>query len=128
MKKWLFILTTAILLAACSEKDEQGPTIELVEKVNEDVQALVDITEDDKFASFIYSAAGTSYLLLNATGTVTVEAEPADTILNVQITQKDDETPDEIDDVVYALELDKEYETIHIFENGKEIDFEVWYE
>ena len=128
MKKWLFILTTALLLAACSEKDEQGPTIELVEDVNEDVQALVDITEDDKFASFIYSAAGTSYLLLNATGTVTVEAEPADTILNVQITHKDDDTPDEIDDVVYALELDKEYETIHIFENGKEIDFEVWYE
>ena len=128
MKKWLFILTTAIFLAACSEKDEQGPTIELVEDVNDDVQGLIDITEDDKFASFIFSPAGTSYLLLNATGTVTVEAEPADTILNIHITQKDDDTPDEIDDVVYALELDKEYETIHIFENGKEIDFEVWYE
>ena len=128
MKKWLFVLTTALLLAACSEKEAQGPTIEIVEKVNEDVQALVDITEDDKFASFIYSATGTSYLLLNAKGTVSVDLEPADTILNVQITQKDDQTPDEIDDLVYALELDREYETIHIFENGKEIQFEVWYE
>lgn len=128
MKKWLFALTTIVLLAACSEKEAKGPTIDKVETVNEDVQSLVDITADDKFASFIYSATGTSYLLLNATGTVSVALEPADNLLNIQITQKDDQTPDEIDDIVYALTLDKAYETIHIFENGKEIDFEVWYE
>ncbi|MCH7323380.1 hypothetical protein LZ480_16005 [Solibacillus sp. MA9] len=128
MKKWLLVLTTIVLLAACSEKEAKGPTIDKVENVNEDVQSLVDITEDDKFASFIYSETGTSYLLLNATGTVSVEIEPSDNLLNVQITQKDDQTPDEIDDIVYALKLDKAYETIHIFENGKEIEFEVWYE
>ncbi|WP_274310124.1 hypothetical protein [Solibacillus daqui] len=128
MNKWLLVLTTIVLLAACSEKETKGPTIDKVENVNEDVQSLVDITEDDKFASFIYSETGTSYLLLNATGTVSVEIEPADNLLNVQITHKDDQTPDEIDDIVYALKLDKAYETIHIFENGKEIEFEVWYE
>lgn len=128
MKNWLLFLTTVVILAACGKNEANGPTIDKVEKANQDVQSLIDITEDDKFASLIYSATGTSYLLLNATGTVSVELEPADNLLNIQLAQKEDQTPNEIDDIVYALELDKQYDSIHIFENGKEIEFEVWYE
>lgn len=129
MKNWLLIAVTAMMLAACNDSNETaGPTIKLEENVNEDVQSLVDFTEDDKFASFIYSETGTSYLLLNATGSIQIELEQKDSLLNIQITQKDDGTPNEIEDVVYALELDKTYDTIHLFENGEEIQFEIWYD
>ena len=129
MKKWLLITATAMMLVACNDRNEtSAPTIKLEEKVNKDVQSLVDFTEDDKFASFIYSEAGTSYLLLNATGSIQIGLEEKDNLLYIQITQEDDGTPNEIEDLVYALELDKNYDTIHLFENGEEIPFEIWYD
>lgn len=129
MKKWLLIAVSILIIAACGDdKTTSSPTISKVDAVNDDVQSLVDLTEDDKFASIIYSETGTSYLLLNAPGKVKVAVESTDEILNVEITQEDDGSPEAIEDIVYSLELDKPYDTIHIFENGEEIPFEVWYE
>lgn len=128
MKNWLFILMMALTLAACNDATPAGPTIEKVENVTEDVQSLVDFTEDDKFASFIFSETNTNYLLLNATGEISVELESADEVLNIYITQTEGESSNVIEDIVYAIDLDKTYDTIHLFKNDEEIDFEVWYE
>lgn len=129
MKKWLLLVAASIFLAACGDDETQkNPTIERVDTINEDVQSLVDFTTDDKFASVIYSETGTSYLLLNATGTVDATLEPHDEKLHVLLTQQTDGSPETIEDIVYAIELDQAYESIHLFEDGEEIPFEVWSE
>lgn len=126
MKKWLLLSAAALFLAACNN-GEATPTIELEENINTDVQSLVDQTTDDKFASLIYSEQGTSYLLLNATGTTETLLEEKDDNLHIYVTETDDSSPDIIDDVVYKFELEKKYDMIHLYLNGQEIAFEVWY-
>ena len=130
MKNWLLLMMTIVFLAACGDDEESiaGPKVEKLDEVNEDVQALIDMTEDDKFASVIYSEVATSYLLLNATGKVEVEFAPQDTDLHINITQTDDGSPEKVDDVAYSFILDQPYDKIHIFQNGEEMPFEVWYE
>lgn len=128
MKTWLLYSAATLFLAACTEEVTTGATIERVAEANEDVQSLIDYTTDDKFASVIYSETGTSYLLLNAKGTVEATLEEDGKKLNIYLTQKDDGSPDTIEDITFAIELNKAYESIHLFENNQEIPFEIWYE
>lgn len=138
MKKWMIAAALTLSLAACSDEKEteqqdapvnvSEPTINKLDEVNEDVQAIIDLTEDDKFASVIYSAVATSYLLLNAPGTVDVSLAPEGDVLHINIEHTEDDTPKEIDDIAYEFYLDKPYDKIHVFENGAEIPFEVWTE
>lgn len=122
----MLIGVATLFLAACSS-DEAALTIKLEENVNADVQSLVDQTTDDKFASIIYSQEETSYLLLNAKGSVEARLEEDGNNLHIHVTETDDGSPEAIDDVVYAFDLNKQYEMIHLYLNGEEIAFEVWY-
>lgn len=124
MKKWL--LLTTLLLAACSQEADV-PTIKQETTIHPDVQSLVDQTTDDKFASLIYSEQGTSYLLLNTTGAIEARLEEDGESLVIQLTESDDGSPETIEDIVYAIDLHKQYDTIHLYLNGEEIAFEVWY-
>lgn len=126
MKKWIVIGAATLFLAACST-GETTPTIKLETNVNADVQSLVDQTTDEKFASLIYSEQGTSYLLLNTTGTVETTLEEDGDNLVIHVTETEDGSPEVIEDIVYAIELTKQYDTIHLYLNGEEIAFEVWY-
>lgn len=128
MKQWGVLLILTLLLIACNDEEQPtGPTIKKVTNINEDIQSVIDITEDEKFASVIYSEKAASYLLLNATGEVDVTATPAgdDLILNVEHTKKDGQA---IKDIVYEFIVDQPYNKILVHENGKEIPFEVWTE
>lgn len=122
----MLVGAATLFLAACST-DEATPTIKLETTVNADVQSLVDQTADDKYASLIYSEQGTSYLLLNTTGIVETTLEEDGDNLLIHIKETADGSPEVTEDIVYALELTKQYDTIHLYVNGEEIAFEVWY-
>ena len=129
MKKYVVLFILSIVLVACGKEEEQvGPKLERLDEVNENVQSLIDFTEDSKFASYIYSETATNYLLLNAAGEVEVELKPEGSDLHIYVTQTDDGTPEEIEDIAYSIYLDQPYDKIHIFEDGQEIPFEVWTE
>lgn len=129
MKKWLILLLLSLTLVACSDdKEIDGLKVEKLDEVNDDVQTIIDMTADDKFASVIYSEAATSYLLLNATGDVEVTFTPDGSNLNINIEHKKDEATDKTTDIAYSFYLDQPYDKIHVFENGEEIPIEVWIE
>ena len=129
MKKWLILLLLSLTLVACSDdKEIDGLKVEKLDEVNDDVQTIIDMTADNKFASVIYSEAATSYLLLNATGDVEVTFTPDGSNLNINIEHKKDEATDKTTDIAYSFYLDQPYDKIHVFENGEEIPIEVWIE
>lgn len=150
MKKWLLPFAAVLVLTACSDdKAEDAPTdksteqleepktvtgvngeltISPVETPNEDVQVVLDMTEDSTFASFIYSLSGDSYLILNATGTVDVTLDDTENTLNIRVKHDEDDTPEKIEQHVYAVAFEQEYETIKVFENDEEISFDIWTE
>lgn len=127
MKKWAILIVLLTIVVACNDEASK-PSIEKLDEVNENVQAVIDMTSDDKFASVIYSEAATSYLLLNATGTVKVDVTPEGSKLNINIDHKVKDDVREVKDIAYAFYLDQPYDKIHVFENGVEIPFEVWTE
>lgn len=108
---------------ACGEENELK--IEQVEKPDADVQSVIDLTEDATYASLIYSPTKTSYLLLNTSGETSLTLESDGDKLSIQVTQS--ELAKEVVDEAYAIDLDKEYESIHIYLNGEEIEFAIWY-
>ena len=145
MKKWLLPLTAALFLAACSDEETKTTSIPTdatsfesvidnnviniypVAEPNEDVQGIVDITDKTTFASFIYSVSDVSYLLINAQESVAIRADDNERVLNIHIT-RGDEQPGDIKTAVYAVSFTHTYDTIKLFEDGKEIPFDIWTE
>lgn len=145
MKKWLLPLTAALFLAACSDEETETTSIPTdatsfesvidnnvidiypVAEPNEDVQGIVDITDKTTFASFIYSISDVSYLLINAQESVAIRADDNERVLNIHIT-RGDEQPGDIKTAVYAVSFIHTYDTIKLFEDGKEIPFDIWTE
>lgn len=145
MKKWLLPLTAALFLAACSDEETKRTSIPTdatsfesvidnnvidiypVAEPNEDVQGIVDITDKTTFASFIYSISDVSYLLINAQESVAIRADDNERVLNIHIT-RGDEQPGDIKTAVYAVSFTHTYDTIKLFEDGKEIPFDIWTE
>lgn len=145
MKKWLLPLTAALFLAACSDEETKTTSIPTdatsfesvidnnviniypVAEPNEDVQGIVDITDKTTFASFIYSVSDVSYLLINAQESVAISADDNERVLNIHIT-RGDEQPGDIKTAVYAVSFTHTYDTIKLFEDGKEIPFDIWTE
>lgn len=121
VKKLLFPVF-ALFLMACGEEHELK--IQQVEKPDADVQSVIDLTEDATYASLIYSPTKTSYLLLNTSGETSVTLEPDGDQLLIQVTQS--ELEKEVGVEVYAIDLDKEYERIHIYLNDEEIEIAIW--
>ena len=130
MRKWSFTLFAVILLTACSQQAENKNEVQFkrLTEVNKDVQSLIDFTADDKFASVIYSETKTSYLLINAAGEIDVSFFEKENDIHIDITHTEDSTPEKIEDIVYSFNLAGSYDKIHLYENGEEIPFEVWYE
>ncbi|OCS85483.1 hypothetical protein [Caryophanon latum] len=141
MKKWLLPLIAALFLAACSD-EETTPTdatsfesvidnnvidIYPVDEPNEDVQSIIDITENTTFASFIYSMSDVSYLLLNSSEHVSITADDNERVLSIHLTRGEQKTGD-IETEVYAVSFTHTYDTIKLFEGGKEIPFDIWTE
>ena len=145
MKKWLLPLTAALFLAACSDEETKTTSIPTdatsfesvidnnviniypAAEPNEDVQGIVDITDKTTFASFIYSVSDVSYLLINAQESVAISADDNERVLNIHIT-RGDEQPGDIKTAVYAVSFTHTYDTIKLFEDGKEIPFDMWTE
>ncbi|MEE1130949.1 MAG: hypothetical protein UHX00_04875 [Caryophanon sp.] len=143
MKKWLLPLTVALFLTACSDDEAKTtPTdatsfesvidnnvidIYPVDEPNEDVQGIVDITDKTTFASFIYSVSDVSYLLINAQEHVSITADDNERVLNIHITREKKQSGD-IQTKVYAVSFTHTYDTIMLFEDGKEIPFDIWTE
>lgn len=114
-----------ILLIAC--EDEATLSISPVNNVNADVQSVIDMTPDDKFASLIYSSDNTSYVILNTQGEVNVSMNKVDSNIQIMIDHAKNDGASVIT-TVYEFTLDEQYERILLFENGKEIPFEIWTE
>lgn len=145
LQKWLLATGCVLCLAACSDDsdttaEKDGPvtsfesvindqTIDIapVDTPNEDVQAVIDMTEATTFASFIYSMSDDSYLLINSADTIDVTADDTDTTLNVHIT-RNEPTAAESSMHVYAVSFTHPYDTIKLFEDGEEIPFDIWTE
>ncbi|OCS88613.1 hypothetical protein [Caryophanon tenue] len=146
-KRWLLSLSLVALLAACGDDDTkeqltdttvsdtgttEGVNGELtwtvVEEPNEDVQVVLDMTEDTTFASVIYSMYAESYLILNAPGTVDITLDDTENILNIRVTHTEDDTPDDIEQTIYELSFAQAYDKIMVYENDEEIPFDIWTE
>ena len=144
-KKWLLPIIAAFLLAACSEEDEtqqqsdeaaetfesvvadNAITITPIATPNEDVQGVIDMTEETTFASFIYSMSDDSYLILNSNEEVSVTADDSERVLNLHLNRSGN-AGDRVETTVYAVAFAHEYDTIMIFEDGEEIPFDIWTE
>ena len=124
MKKWLLVLFSMLLLAACSDSSEQ-PTAKLIEHPDKDVQGVVDMTDKELYASLLYNAGSDSYLILNSTGTPTVTLKEDGEDLHISIA--DEETAGDTKSSVFGISMENDYDTIHLFKNDEEIAFDIWY-
>lgn len=115
------LLTVIAILTACNSE----LAITEVKSVPNDVQKVIDQLGMDSYVQKIYVVGkDISYIVINTKGTVTVSVESNDDKVSVNI-EEDEGQNDAIEQHIYKLTTDRDYEYFLLHKNGEEIPIDV---
>ena len=121
---FLLVSLSSFLLFACSGENVT-PKATIEETPEQDVQQVVDATDLSVYASMLYNQSSDSFLIVNSVNTPRISVEEVGNDLNIHL--DDPITTGEPKSTVFRLQINSGYDTIHIFRNDEEIDFDIWY-
>lgn len=132
MNKILVGLIFVVLLASCNSKLSY---IEISqENVQKDVQDFIMSVSDTNGVYLYLEGTEKAYVFLNGVNKKQGElffkqfhVEPVGNMLDISYTEEDLNVTDKTvkNQMLYQINLDKEYNTFQLFENGEEISFDV---
>lgn len=122
MRKVMIVLfAVMVVLAACNTQ----LAITEVKSVPNDVQKVIDQLGMDSYVQKIYVVGkDISYIVINTKGTVTVSVESNDDKVSVNIEEEEGQN-ENIEQHIYKLTTDRDYEYFQLHKNGEEIPIDV---